>query len=155
MQLLEHLEPLAPSGYALAFHIRFTTPTFLLQTYPKAWTDLYSQNGYVMSDPTVAWGFESTGTARWSDLAPQSHPVMQASADHGLVYGVTCAVETDGSRSLCSFSRADREFTDAETADLADHVAELHRLTTGLDAFSPIAAERLRKMSVRLTHPGA
>ena len=145
---------MSPAGYALALHIHFTTPTFLLQTYPKAWTDYYSQNGLVMSDPTVAWGFENTGTVLWSDLADASNPVLKASADHGLVYGVTCAVETGKSRSLCSFSRSDREFTDGESADLADHVAELHRLTDGLGAFSPIAAEKLRGMSVRLTHPG-
>ncbi len=61
-QLLGELDDLCPSGYAIALHIRYTTPAFLFQTYPKEWMEYYSQNGLVLHDPTVRWGLANTGT---------------------------------------------------------------------------------------------
>ncbi|MEY1555132.1 autoinducer binding domain-containing protein [Yoonia sp. R2331] len=148
-QTLSALKEKAPVGYALAFHIRFTTPTFLFQSYPKAWTDYYSQNGLVMSDPTVAWGFENLGTKRWSELAENDPAdVMGKAAEHGLAYGVTIAVEADESRSLSSFARGDREFDAVETAALEADVRRLHEMTAQISALSPDLAQELRKMSV-------
>ena len=149
---LTEIEASGPVSYAMALHIKFTSPTVLLQTYPKEWTDYYSQNGLVMSDPTVAWGFENVGTQRWSDLATQDPAgVMAAAATHGLTYGVVCVVETDGSRSLCSFARADREFDDDEITGLAQQVTKLHDLTVGHERFSTATAQTLKTMDVRLT----
>jgi len=53
-RLLEEVQKIATAGFALALHVRFTTPTFLFQTYDKEWLDYYSQNGFVMSDGFVA-----------------------------------------------------------------------------------------------------
>lgn len=41
--ILESVEDLAPAGFAIAFHIRLTSPDFLFQTYPKNWIDTYSE----------------------------------------------------------------------------------------------------------------
>ncbi len=145
------LKNAAPVGYALAFHIRFTTPTFLFQTYPKAWAEYYSQNGLVMSDPTVAWGFENLGTQRWSDLADQDTAgVMTKAAEYGLRFGVTVAVDVDDSRSISSFAREDREFSDAEINQLQAAVVSLHALTAKISELSPDTAQKLRKMSVNV-----
>ena len=115
--ILGDLMDTATAGFALAFHVRFTTPSFLFQTYPKDWLDYYSQNGLVMSDPTVAWGFENTGAIGWSDLtASDSAGVLAKAAEFGLKHGATCATGSDESRSIGSFARADRDFTDAERA---------------------------------------
>ncbi len=78
LRTVERLTALAPSGYAIALHVRFTTPTFLFQTYPREWIEVYTQRGYVMSDPTVMWGFSNTGRVRWSDLADQDSAGMLA-----------------------------------------------------------------------------
>ena len=145
---LEQAAMLAPAGYALAFHIRFTAPTFLLQAYPKAWTTYYSMHALVMADPTVAWGFAHDGWCRWSDLTDDPSRVMERAADHGLAYGVVCALETDGSRSFGSFARADREFEDAEIAELLSVLTALHEATRDIEALSPESIEALRKMSV-------
>jgi LuxR family transcriptional regulator len=51
--VLSDLMTLAPTGYAAALHINFTTPAFLFQTYPTDWLAIYSQQGMVMKDPTV------------------------------------------------------------------------------------------------------
>ncbi|MFQ3255535.1 MAG: LuxR family transcriptional regulator [Loktanella salsilacus] len=148
LKRLEHASGLAPAGYALAFHIRYTTPTFLLQAYPKAWTTYYSLHALVMADPTVSWGFSNDGSCRWSDLTDDPSRVMQRAAQHGLNYGIVCALETDGSRSFGSFARADREFTQDEIDELSEVLSELHDATKSVEDLSPEAIEALRGMSI-------
>ena len=145
---LEQAAEVATAGYALAFHIRFTAPTFLLQAYPKAWTTYYSVHALVMSDPTVAWGFTHEGACRWSDLDDDPAHVMDRAAEHGLKYGIVCAVESAGSRSFGSFARTDREFTDAEMDRLLAVLAELHDSTSAVENLPPETIEALRVMSV-------
>ncbi|MDG1376566.1 MAG: autoinducer binding domain-containing protein [Yoonia sp.] len=150
---LARLKELASGGFALAFHVRYTTPSFLFQTYPKPWLDYYSQNGLVLSDPTVAWGFENTGAIRWSVLAhSDTADVLKKAAEFDLNFGLTCAVEDGPHRSIGSFSRTDREFTDAESALLVAEMAKLHQLTADLKTLSPETAAQLRMMSVQFTH---
>ncbi len=146
------LEAQSPSGFAIAFHVRFTRPDFLFQTYSKTWTDIYSQSGFVMDDPIVRWGFENTGVIRWSML-DDPVGVLEQARPHGLVYGFACAVENGGTRSVAGFARADREFTDAEIADIAAQVATLHDETAKAGALAPETREELRQMSIRFTHP--
>jgi len=146
------LEAQSPAGFAIAFHIRFTRPDFLFQTYSKTWTDIYSQSGFVMHDPIVRWGFENTGAIRWSML-DDPVGVLEKARPHGLVYGFACAVENGGTRSVAGFARADREFTDAEIAAIAAQVATLHDETAKAGALSAETREELRQMSIRFTHP--
>lgn len=144
----------SPSGYAMALHVQFTTPTYLFQTYPETWTDHYSAAGLVMQDPTVAWAFENVGTIRWRDLmAADSAGVLAAAAGHGLTYGFTYSQDRDGSRSLSSFSRADRDFTDDEIAAICALTDELHDLTANGASLTDETRAQLRRMSVRYTHP--
>ena len=145
---LAQASDLAPAGYALAFHIRFTAPRFLLQTYPKAWTTYYSLHALVMADPTVTWGFTHDGWCRWSDLTDDPSRVMERAADHGLKYGIVCALETDGSRSFGSFARSDREFDTAEIEELGSILRDLHAATLNVENLSPETVAALHKMSV-------
>lgn len=148
---LATIEPIAGSGYALALHIRYTTPTILLQTYDKVWTDHYSQNSFVMMDPTVAWGFTHTGAQRWSDLA-DGDGVLADAARFGLKFGVVCAVEQGDSRSMGSFARAESEFADAEIDTCMDVLKDLHALTANTKAMSAEAIAKLSKMSVKVVN---
>jgi len=146
------LKDAAPAGYALAFHIEFTTPTFLFQSYPSAWIKSYSEQGMVMSDPTVHWGFENEGTTRWSDLTSLDHAgVLTQAATHGLNFGLTCAVSEGSTRSFASFAHTAREFTDAEAESLLETVTSLHRKTDEIRKQSPDATEKLQKLSVEFT----
>jgi LuxR family transcriptional regulator, quorum-sensing system regulator SdiA len=152
--ILGNLQARAPAGYAIALHVRFTTPTFLFQTYPEAWSDHYSSAGLVMQDPTVAWAFGNTGTIRWCDLAgADSAGVFSAAAGFGLNHGFTYSQDRDGSNSLSSFSRSDRDFTDEEIADICLLVDELHDLTANGATLGAETRDNLRRMSVRFTHP--
>jgi LuxR family transcriptional regulator, quorum-sensing system regulator SdiA len=124
----------------------------MFQTYPKIWLDYYSRNGMIMSDPTVAWGFENAGTARWSELDDPAG-VMQKAAEFGLAHGAVIVALSDNDRSICGFAKNAAEFTDAEIAELAENVAALHALTADLSRLAPETVAQLRKMSIMVMHP--
>jgi len=150
---LEALENRSPAGFAIAFHIRLTSPDFLFQTYPKSWTDTYSEKGYVMVDPIVRWGFSNIGAIRWSALDDlDDHNIIEQSHAHGMAFGVAIATETEGSRSVAGFSRADREYTDAEIDTLTVDVQQLHALTETRDGMPKALRDELHKLSVVMTH---
>ncbi|MEJ8560898.1 autoinducer binding domain-containing protein [Yoonia sp. GPGPB17] len=153
-ETLGKLHEIAPAGYALGFHVEYTTPKFVFQTYPKAWLDYYSSNGLIMSDPMVAWGFEFTGSQKWSDLEDPAG-VMQKAADYGMKYGVVIAVASDDSRSIGGFAHPDREFTDEETAQIEAMVISIHDNTADTAQLDEGTVEQLKKMSVMVTHPGS
>lgn len=151
---LGKLKDMCSAGYALAMHVHFTAPTFLFQTYDRAWLEHYSQKGLVMSDPTVHWGFENRGFVDWSSLiGTDPDHVLQQAADFGLNHGITCSVGPESRPSIGSFARSDRTYTPAEAEALCQELSDLHSLTDNLQELSPETADALRKMSIKYTHP--
>lgn len=149
------LQDLAPAGFAIALHVQFTTPTFLFQTYPRAWIEEYSRKGFVLRDPTVIWAFDNLGVIDWAELAARdSDGIMARARDHGLVEGFTYSQETDDSRSLASFARSSDPFAGYEKSRICGIVDDIHRLTAGLGALSPETRDNLRRLSIQFTHPG-
>lgn len=152
-RLLADMDTGSPAGFAIALHIKFSSPAFLFQTYPKRWIEIYTKRGLVLSDPTVRWGFENTGSIRWRDLASEDTAgVLQMARDFGLTHGFTAALVRQGSRTVASFARTDRDFLDAEIDDLTANLGALHDETLGLDELTQADQAALRKMSIRLTH---
>jgi LuxR family transcriptional regulator len=152
-ELLHELDRRSPAGFAVALHLRFATPAYLFQTYPKRWRELYSAKGLVMHDPTVKWGLGNTGSVRWTELEPMdTRGVLEMAKDHGIMNGITIALSSRHSRSIGSFARADREFDDAETASLSRLLSRLHDETVGAGHLSVEDEEALTDLSVRLTH---
>ncbi len=125
----------------------------MFQTYSKRWLDTYSSEGLVLRDPVARWGLQNIGRVRWSELeAIDSGGVMERAKDFGLMNGVAIAMVISGSRSIAGFSRADREYDDAEIAEMEERVAELHRLTGGPGGLSESDQNALTALSVKLTH---
>lgn len=154
MRLMLKMSEFSPSGFAIALHARFTAADYVHQTYSRTWGAIYSQNGYVMHDPTVSFGFQQLGTVRWSALAAQDPMnIYEQARAYGLNYGFACAVEIDGSRSFAGFSRPDREYDDAEMAEMETDLGTLHSLTAKPGALSPALREELRELAVRFTKP--
>lgn len=152
--LLETVEDMAPSGFAIAFHLRMTTSEFQFQTYPKKWTEIYSERGYVMSDPTVGWSFQNNGAIRWSELeSMDTLDIYGQSKKFGLNFGAAVGVESTSSRSVAGFARPDRRYTDQELDQLVDHVQQLHDLTKSETGMSTELRSELHQLSVRMTHP--
>ncbi|MEL6607853.1 MAG: autoinducer binding domain-containing protein [Pseudomonadota bacterium] len=130
LPLLESLDQACPGGYAVALHVKFTTPRYLFQTYPETWNAHYTQNGYVMQDPTVHWGFQNTGIKPWADLKDHDPAgILAQAAEFGLAFGFTYATDAGGSRSVTSFARADRSYTAEECAAIAAVIDTLHAVT--------------------------
>ena len=153
-ETLGKLNSMSSGGYALGFHIEYTTPKFVFQTYPKAWLDYYSSNGLLMQDPMVAWGFQNTGFLRWSDLVDPAG-IMELAATYGMKYGVVIAAESDGSRSIGGFSNTDRDFTDEEISQMQADVQMIHDNTADTAQLDAQTVEHLKKMSIMVTHPGS
>lgn len=127
---LRDVQRLAPVGYFVGLHIRFTSPLMTFQTYDQAWIDHYTENGYVLRDPMTAWGFSATGHVRWSDPhLPDPFKFFTEAATYGLRYGATISCGPNKSRTIASFARGDREFTDDEILELERIICHLHDLT--------------------------
>ncbi|KKL88710.1 hypothetical protein LCGC14_1921970 [marine sediment metagenome] len=127
---LKRLDAFATEGYVLALHIRFTSAMLHYQTYSQAWKDYYSDHGFFMRDPVVAWAFSSQGWTRWSN--PEIHDpfgIFAQAAEFGLRYGVTFSVGPVRARSVASLARRDREFSDREIAVLEKLVHRLHDMS--------------------------
>lgn len=127
---LKNLAPLAPKGYFIGLHIRFTSPLMSFQTYDQAWLDHYTENGYVLRDPMTAWGFSTTGWIRWSDPALiDPFGLFKEAATYGLKFGATVACGPIRSRTIASFARDDRDYADSEIELISSVVHRLHEMT--------------------------
>ncbi len=144
-QGLSKLSDLAPRGYALALHIRFAAAHLMIQTYDPRWTEIYTEKGYMLADPTVFWGFGNDGAIRWSEIdLPDQQRILTQAAEYGLQYGVAVATGPTSSRTIAGFARDDREFTDAEIARLSEIVALLHEASTPPEQLTPAQRMALR-----------
>lgn len=142
---LRKLGRLAPQGFYIGLHIRFTSPLMSYQTYDPAWVNHYTENGYVLRDPMTAWGFSTTGHIRWSDdRLRDPFGLFKEAATYGLKYGMTVACGPIRSRTVCSFARDDREFTDQEIAVIEAIVLRLHDMTEPPDELTRAQVEALK-----------
>lgn len=126
---LKKLDVFAQAGYHLAIHIRFSSPLMHLQTYDAAWVKRYTENGYVLRDPVVAWAFASKGATRWSNTPiPDPFGIMKESQKFGLKYGVTVSIGPLSSRTVANVARSDREHTDDEILEIERIVQVMHEM---------------------------
>lgn len=153
---LQKLGRLAPKGYYLGLHIRFAAPLIQHQTYAEEWSDFYSKNGYALRDPTIAWGFSTTGGCRWSALPiPDPFNILQDAADHGLTYGLTISHGLLTSRTIASFARDDREFLDNEIEEILMTIRRLHDITEPPESLTKAQKEALRCIAEGDRHAAA
>lgn len=153
---LHQLDATAPRGYFLGLHIRFTAPLMSFQTYNQAWTDHYTNNGYVLRDPMTAWGFCVTGSTRWSNKKiPDPFGIFTKAAEFGLRYGVTISCGAISSRTIASVARADRDFDDAEIDDIQKIVHQLHQMTEPSQKLTKPQIEALKHIADGDRHAAA
>lgn len=126
-KLLDELGQIAPMGYTVGLHIRFASPLIYRSTYPAEWVDVYNSHSYYLRDPLVFWGVGVEGTARWSAIPlPDPFGVMRKAATYGLRFGAVASYGPITSRSIVGIARGDREFTEAEMAELRELTIRLH-----------------------------
>ena len=135
------------TGFALAVHIRYTRPSLLYMTYRQDWSDLYSERGYMLSDPVVHWGLTHTGWVEWDSLKDlDAQGVIRQAAAHGLVNGWTYATGPAHSRTIAGLTRSKGPLSDAEKVELAGVVDEIHALTDGIEGFTASETDALRQI---------
>lgn len=123
----EKIDRIATAGCFLSLRIRGTTPLVTLHSYPQAWIDQYTENGYVLRDPITTWALTVGGTIRWSaPMLPDPFRIFRKAAEHGLNFGASLTEGPIGARTICSVARADRELTDDELAEVRVILSELH-----------------------------
>ena len=145
---LRQLEQIAPAGYVLGLHIRYNSATLVFRTYPEEWMNVYTQNGYMMTDPLVAWGVANQGCARWSALGvPDPNDVLKKAREFDLNYGVAVSCGLESSRTIGGFAREDREFTDQEIQDIHDIVLHMHGETAPAVKLTQTQIDALRLMA--------
>lgn len=153
---LEKLDQFAEAGYFLALHIRFTSPVMMFQTYDQSWLDHYSENGYVLRDPMTAWSFSTTGATRWSNRrVPDPFGIFKKAREFGLKFGATISHGPIQSRTVCSIARSDREFSDAEIADLSAIVTTLHDLSDPRGRLTVAQTQALKCVADGMRHAAA
>jgi len=153
---LTKLGKIAQSGYFVGLHIRFAAPLMQFQTYTEEWSEFYSANGYALRDPTIAWGFSTTGACRWSALPiPDPFNILREAANHGLTYGLTVSNGPISSRTIASFARSDRELTDGEIEEISTTVKRLHEITEPPASLTKAQKEALRCIAQGDRHAAA
>jgi LuxR family transcriptional regulator, quorum-sensing system regulator SdiA len=135
----------SPAGYMAGMHIRFAGPLVQYQTYDKKWIDHYTENGYALRDPMIAWGFNKDGASRWNEIdLPDPFKIFEQAADAGLKYGVVVSVGPLNSKSICGCARDDREFADDEINRITKLVQTLHTVTDPPDSLTKAQKDALQ-----------
>ena len=124
------LSKICPKGYNIGIHVRNVTPLFHYSTYPQEWLDRYVQRSYALRDPTIIWAYSAIGACRWSEL-PVDDPagLLEEARGYGFNYGVCVSWGPINDRTLGSFVRDDREFTDEEISIILEAVKRIHELS--------------------------
>ena len=126
----QQIEELATAGYYLALRIGFAFPVEEVNALPAEWVEHYTKNGLMLFDPVMRWAYGATGSKRWSEMdAEDPRKVLAQAQTFGLRYGLAVSVfdgNAAGQRSIGSFARADREFSDLEIRLLLAYVKRRH-----------------------------
>lgn len=147
------LGPLAPAGYFLGFHIRFTSPLVVFANYPEAWINHYTTQAYALRDPIVAWGFSTVGAYRWSEIdLPDPFKIFEQAAEHGLNYGVTVSTGEMTSRTIGSVCRSDREYTDEEIVQIKAIIQKMHDVSEPPESLTDAQLIALKLVASGMRH---
>ena len=152
-RILDRLDVLGPGGHAMALHVDFTTPRYLLQSYSKEWAAHYAAHGLVMKDPAVRWGLRHDGIAEHDLLVEKDeHGVFEQAKAFGLNHWAVVATSAQDSKSIGAFARAQEPFSDEDRLEARDLFEQLHELTALAQDEDPALDAHLRQLSVRQTH---
>lgn len=153
---LRELAKDSPSGYFVGLHIRFAAPLITFKTYDQGWTDLYTEQSYVLRDPMIAWGFSAEGALRWSEIpVPDTFNIMEKAKEFGLVYGVAVACGPLNSRTIAGVARADREYTDTEIERITKLIIRLHQASEPPEDLTTPQKEALQLIADGYRHAAA
>ncbi|MGB3314610.1 MAG: autoinducer binding domain-containing protein [Albidovulum sp.] len=154
--ILQSLSLLAPAGYFIGLHIRYASPLMQFSNYNQDWLDHYTEKAYALRDPTIAWGFSTEGASRWGEISiPDPFGLFEEARSFGLIFGLTVSCGPVRSRTISSFARADRDFTDSEIEQISELVRRLHDLTEPPESLTTAQTEALKLIAAGDRHAAA
>lgn len=123
----------APAGYYIALRFGFALPLEETNALSPDWVDHYTRHRLMLFDPAMRWAHGNVGCTRWSEITlDDPMRVLVQARTFGMTYGLTISVCSSGEdlkRSLASFTRSDREFTDLEVTFLQVYLTRRHAET--------------------------
>ncbi len=124
-------QDIAPSGYYLAVRVGFAFPVLEENKLPEEWVKIYTEQGFMLSDPVMKWVYAHTGAIRWSEMALEDpRAILEQARKYRLNYGVAIShmdPDQEGLRSFAWFAHPQREFTDVEIEHLQQQIVSLHQ----------------------------
>lgn len=124
---LSSLRRLAPAGFSVGIAVRFFSPLATYIDYPDEWVKEYTQNAYVVVDPAVIWGMTHEGIIHWNDVhLMDPMDIFSKAKEYGINYGIMCSFKINNRKTLGSFARSDRDFTETEAELIFESLKRLH-----------------------------
>lgn len=146
---LGRLIEIAPACFAIGLHIRFMTATYMFESYPSDWLDVYGKEGMLMLDPTVRWAMHHHGLKRWSELEEQDGAgVLARAREFGIIHGHTRSIHEGDDISFGGLARSDRDFTQEEIEEVGELIQRMHDVTDKRATLGTEASLRLHEMAV-------
>ena len=142
-------------AYGMRFVAPFTAPRFeLVNNYPDAWQREYSENGYLMQDPTVLHGMRSISPVLWEDsLFADSRPLWEGARSFGLNHGwAQSSFSGNGVSGMVTLSRSAEDLSASELRHKTLLLVWFNQLAhIGLQQFlmSKVAPESMIKLTAR------
>ncbi|HBQ35729.1 MAG TPA: LuxR family transcriptional regulator [Rhodobacteraceae bacterium] len=153
---LQKLSLLSEGGYFIGLHIRYAAPLIQFSTYNQAWLDHYTEKAFALRDPTIAWGFSTEGACRWSEfIIPDTFGLFTEARKFGLNYGLSVSCGPVSSRTIASFARDDRDFTNSEIEEILLIIRRLHDKTEPPESLTKAQIQALRLIAAGDRHAAA
>ena len=153
---LDRLATMAPQGFCINLQIRYVTPLLHFTTHSPEWIAHYHENGFPLRDPTIGWAMSVEGAYRWSQMpVPDPYGFFEEAASFGLNFGLTVSCGPVTSRTIASFCRRDREFSDDEISELSAQVTRLHDMARPIERLTAAQIEALRAVAAGNRHSAA
>lgn len=153
---LRKLALISECGYFIGLHIRYAAPVMQFSTYNQEWLDHYTEKAFALRDPTIAWGFSTEGACRWSEFTiPDPFGLFEEAKKFGLNFGLSVSCGPVSSRTIASFARVNREFSNSEIEDILQIIRRLHDITEPPESLTKAQIDALRLIAAGDRHAAA
>lgn len=100
------LHELSSAGVAIGYRFIDGAPQESFFSYSQEWLTHYETEGLIQADPTIIFGFSTTGQRTWRELASDGFDtaVFKAARSFGIANGTVFALRVNGAKTIASIS---------------------------------------------------